>query len=974
MKIVCSLVLVISFFSTFSSAQTCAPPQIVANKNTGNMFTPEQEMILGELTLNHIASDFRPIRSPELIAYVERIGNELLKHFPETGLKFTFHIIEYPQANAFNTPGGHVFLTRKLIALSASEDEVASVIAHELGHAAVRHGSQDISEAMKRVLNVTSVGDRRDIIDKYNRLIENARTKRSSARRGHENEQQLEADKLGFFAMVAAGYDPNASFTFFDRLTESDGKTGNWFGDLFGNTRPEQKRLREIAKSTERLPQECRAGRSATATDAFLSWQADVVRFRDVNREDIIPGLMWKRDLNPKIRSDVNIIKFSHDGKYLLAADDFAVSVIDREQGRSIFQAHAEDVIEAYFTNENKEVVFLTDNLRFERWNINDSDALEVRELVLRSDCWEQALSPDGKYLACIDQATNINIMDTKTGKRVFEKKKFYELTVFEYLTWLTRSRSENTEDVGFFRIGFSPDSKYVMFSRSNKHRFRIKIDGLTVDQSENTAFAVDTGTMKQINPRGSLKKIASRPYAFVDADKVLGNPEPKLDTGGIFSFPDGKRLTKVEFGAENVGRTANPKIVTIKPLQNASIGIYDVERSIIITGMDKNDIAVWEDLIAFESAGGKIVVRKLTIGADGQSDSGTDLATIDIPVGAMNNIRASEVSDDFNWAALSTSSRGGVWDLKTGERKIFTRGFLSGVVDGSGNSVAMFPKFRKEKPSLAFLQSSNGQAQLMGELPEHGVTQHGRFLLKRTSLAPEDNKQGSDGSSQTTDDEQAASRLRSNVKLEVFDIVKNANVWSRNFPKAVPGYAFDTHSGRLLLFWRLSSDSGKARLLENPALAAKAAALGDNQSNYMIDVVDNYEGRLVGNVFIDTGRGSFSLVTGRSERDWLALRDSEGRVLVYSIAGGDLKHRFFGTKVAINPTANQLVAETFPGDVALYSLDTGEKVNDFKLKGSLAFSRFSLDGKRLFLFSDQQTGYSIDLSKVPQIEQKGIF
>ena len=125
------------------------------------MFTPEQEMILGELTLNHIASDFRPIRSPELIAYVERIGNELLKHFPETGLKFTFHIIEYPQANAFNTPGGHVFLTRKLIALSASEDEVASVIAHELGHAAVRHGSQDISEAMKRVLNVTSVGDRR---------------------------------------------------------------------------------------------------------------------------------------------------------------------------------------------------------------------------------------------------------------------------------------------------------------------------------------------------------------------------------------------------------------------------------------------------------------------------------------------------------------------------------------------------------------------------------------------------------------------------------------------------------------------------------------------------------------------------------------------------------------------------------------------------------------------------------------------
>lgn len=974
MKTVCSILLVIVFCSAFSAAQTCDPPQIVANRNTGNIFTPEQEMILGELTLNRLASDFRPIRSPELLAYVERIGSELLKHFPDTGLKFTFHIIEYPQANAFNIPGGHVFLTRKLIALSASEDEVASVIAHELGHAAVRHGSQDISESMRRVLNVTSVGDRLDIIDKYNRLIENARTKRSTTRRGHENEQQLEADKLGFFAMVAAGYDPNASFTFFDRLTESDGKTGSWFSDLFGNTRPEQKRLREIAKATERLPQECRAGRSATATDDFLAWQADVVRFREANREDVIPGLMWKRDLEPKIRSDVNIIKFSHDGKYLLATDDFAVSVIDREGGKAIFQAHAEDVTEAYFTNENKEVVFLTDNLRFERWNIERSDPLEVRELVLRSDCWEQALSPDGKYLACVDQATNVNIVDTKTGKKVFEKKKFYELTVFEYLTWLTRTRRENDEDVGFFRIGFSPDSRYVMFSRSNKHRFRIRVDGITAVQSENTAFAVDTTTMKQLSPRGSLKKIASRPYVFVEPDKVLGNPEPKLETGGVFSFPDGKRLTKVEFGAESVGRTANPRVVTLKPLQNAAIGIYAVDRSIIITGMDKNDIAVWEDLIAFESAGGKIVVRKLKIDADGQSDSGTDVATIDIPVGVMNNIRTSEISDDFSWAALSTRSRGGVWDLKTGERKIFTRGFLSGVVDASGNSVAMFPKFRNEKPSLAFLQSSNGQAQLMGELPEHGVTQHGRFLLKRTSLDTEESRKGSGGSSQMTEDEQAAARLRENVKLEIFDIVKNATVWTRNFTKAMPRYSFDTHSGRLILYWWLSSDAGKARLQESSALAAKAAALGNNQNNYMIDVIDSYEGKLVGNVFIDTGRGSFSVGSGRSERDWLVLRDSEGRVLVYSIGSGNLEHRFFGGKVAVNPTMNQLVVETFPGDVALYSLDSGEKINDFTLKGELAFARFSLDGKRLFLFSDQQTGYAIDLTKVPQIKPKDIF
>ena len=213
------LFLVVVLSVSFAFGQTCDPPQIVANARTDNIFTPEQEMVLGELTLQRLSTEFRPIRDPQLLAYVESIGAKLLEKFPNTGLKYTFHIIEYPEANAFNIPGGHVFLTRKLIGFVTSEDELASVIAHELGHAAVRHGAQDISSAMKRVLGISTLGDRKDIVDKYNRLIENARTKRAPARRGHENEQQLEADKLGFFAMVAAGYDPNASFTFFDRLT-----------------------------------------------------------------------------------------------------------------------------------------------------------------------------------------------------------------------------------------------------------------------------------------------------------------------------------------------------------------------------------------------------------------------------------------------------------------------------------------------------------------------------------------------------------------------------------------------------------------------------------------------------------------------------------------------------------------------------------------------------------------------------------
>ena len=114
-----------------------------------------------------------------------------MRHLPPTGLKFQFFIVDIPTVNAFNTPGGYVFISRKLISFARTEDELAGVVAHELGHATVRHGAKDMSELFKKILNVTQVGDRKDITEKYNLFIERARTKSVSQSEGRENEQQL---------------------------------------------------------------------------------------------------------------------------------------------------------------------------------------------------------------------------------------------------------------------------------------------------------------------------------------------------------------------------------------------------------------------------------------------------------------------------------------------------------------------------------------------------------------------------------------------------------------------------------------------------------------------------------------------------------------------------------------------------------------------------------------------------------------
>jgi WD40 repeat protein len=882
-------------------------------------------------------------------------------------LTFTFHIIEYPEANAFNVPGGHVFISRKLIALANSEDELASVIAHELGHASVHHGAVDMSEAMRRVLKVNAVGNRNDIIQKYNLLIENARTRRSPPRRDHEDAQQLEADSIGFFAMVAAGYDPDATFTFFDRLTESEGKTGSWFSELFGSTRPEQKRLREISDATAKLPAACRDGRVAKATDDFLKWQADVVMFREDNRKEELPGLLWKKDLSPKLRSDVSHLAFSDDGKLLLAQDDFSISIIDREKLQLLFQIPVERANDAMFTPDGKHVVFMTENLRFERWGIAEMKPLEARELVLRQNCWEHELSPDGNYLACVDQATTVKVIETKTGKKVWEKKQFYPLSEFEYIIWLTHSSRESDFDSSFFRIGFSTDSRYVLMSRSNKYRFKFKVDGVTWAESENTAMALDLSTMKPVDIGGDIKKIASRPFTFLDGSRILGTSDSKLEAGGIFSFPNGKRTQKLEFGGEEIKRTGGGDYATLQPLANARLGLFDIKRNTIIAGMNKEAAATWSNIVAIESVSGKILLREMSYNEAEKKLDTNDVGTVELPVVSISGMRASEVSDDFGWMVMSSKTRGGIWNLSTGERTMFTRGFNAGIVDASGIGVADFPKLAQDEHALALMNSKTGSATPIRQLPEFGARQYGRFVLTRRSLKDKGGEKVDDSMGQfaLTEEEKAEGKLRKAVTFEVKNWIEDKVVWTRDFPNGVPRYAFDNFSGRLIFFWRLGTDEGKAKLKENPAVMAQAAALGDKANDYLIEVIDAFEQKTVGLMPLETGKGSFFVGSGQSEGDWLVLNDSEGRVLVYSISRGELRHRFFGRHASINPSRQQLVVENTPGELKLYDLATGDTLATYVLKGKAVFLRFNLQGNRLFVLNDAQTAYNFDLSRM---------
>lgn len=949
-KVLLGLVLCSSFLCSYSKAQDCAPPAIVANAKSSNLFSPEQEMIFGELMLQQRKGEIRLVRDDKNLAYINEIGARLARHLPATGLKFQFHIIDIPEVNAFNIPGGHVLISRKLIAFVNNEDELAGVIGHELGHAVVRHAAVDISEWLRRILGVTALGDRKDITEKYNLLIERARTKQITRSVDHESEQQLEADRIGAFATAAAGYDPQAYYVVFDRLTESKGKTGSWFSELFGTTHPMQKRLREMIHVINQLPPSCREGRAAKATEDFLKWQASVISTRETSPKEELPGLIWKKDLAPKLRSDVHHFAFSHDGKYLLAQDDAAVTVIEREPQRVLFQIPIENAEEAAFTPDSQFVVFVTKYLRYEKWSIYEKKPTEVRELVLKN-CIDRKLSPDARYLACLGDS-NAYILDIRTGAKVWEKKDFYLLATPEWLAWFEFVINGGREQQRPFHIEFSPDSKFVILSRSSRFRF--------YSQSY-AVVAVDLTNLKTTDLGGDLKKICTNAFIFLTPEKILGMPD-KVEDAGIFSFPGGKRLETFAFGAREIKRTENPDYVIIKPMPNATMGIFDLKKCITVSEINKEDAALWNNLMVYQALSGEVLIRDCAYNAEEKKLDGKDMSTIEIPVSLVRSLSA-EVSDNFNWLLLSSKTRGGLWNLVTGERKFHVRGFKGGLVAQDGGAIAEFPKMDEGNHRLAIMNPRNETVATLRELPENGAKQYGRFILLRQSLKEE--KKDKLQLWRYSFRDYASFLLSHDVRFELRDLLQDKSIWSRDFKGESPRYTFDRFTGRLIFFWSLGTDAGKSKLKELPELKEKSKTLGNKLDDYLVEIVDAFTQKIAGTMLLETGQGSFEVENGLSEGNWLLVRDSEGRLLVYSINDGNLLHRFFGSIAAINPRRNQIAVENFPGELELYDLDTGARKGAAVINGNIVLVRFNLDGNKLFVLSDTQSAYVFDLNKL---------
>lgn len=183
-----------------------------------NYYSVEQEWELGRQIEVQLNRDLQLVNDPTLTAYVRSMGQQLVQAAGADGVPWRFYVVADDAINAFNVPGGLVYVNTGLIAQSGSAAELAGAVAHEVGHGVARHGTKRLSKANEANIVAGAVLGQSGSV--AGRVAAQVAAQGAFAKFSRDDER--DADKRGVRYMAGAGYNPQGLANLLDRLAAQE--------------------------------------------------------------------------------------------------------------------------------------------------------------------------------------------------------------------------------------------------------------------------------------------------------------------------------------------------------------------------------------------------------------------------------------------------------------------------------------------------------------------------------------------------------------------------------------------------------------------------------------------------------------------------------------------------------------------------------------------------------------------------------
>jgi len=264
-------------------------------------------------------------------------------------------------------------------------------------------------------------------------------------------------------------------------------------------------------------------------------------------------------------------LRFSPDGRYVLARDDSEIAILTVQPFTVLFRIPAANATDAEFTTDSRQVIFVSSvsrvnsrgiqyvksAARLEHWGIAGRTRVNYRDLPAMA-CGSDALSPDGRYLACNDFAGTLSLVDVDRATTIFEKREFVKLIpVYKVLSGGVIVKSRRfLGDLGSASLDFSPDGRFLL---------AIQYQGAGKE------------VVCDFRAKGTVKLTrAARPPAlgwhlFLSPHRLLiseYDTKHAAVTARIVEFPSGKVLSRPSLPPGGLFRTTDPNFVLIRPVR----------------------------------------------------------------------------------------------------------------------------------------------------------------------------------------------------------------------------------------------------------------------------------------------------------------------------------------------------------------------------------------------------------------------
>jgi predicted Zn-dependent protease len=260
----------------------------VTDKREIMLFSDHDEIEMGKQGNEAVLVQFGTYDDPSIQRYIDHVGQQIAQVCHRKDLPHHYTVVDSAVLNAFALPGGYVYITRGLLAYLNNDAQLASVLGHETGHIAARHGVKKYQKAIGAQLILVGVA----VATESQGLALGTNLLLNAILQGYSRKDERQADELGALYMYQASYNPLEMPKFFSILEKMEERSPNVIEQLFASHPPTPDR---VEKSTIQA-QELTGGKTADLTIAqnrYIS-NLDGLVFGPGERDGVIDGDHYK--------------------------------------------------------------------------------------------------------------------------------------------------------------------------------------------------------------------------------------------------------------------------------------------------------------------------------------------------------------------------------------------------------------------------------------------------------------------------------------------------------------------------------------------------------------------------------------------------------------------------------------------------------------------------------------------------------